>query len=354
MVVDKRIFGKMPDGKPVHIFTFENSNGVKVQATNYGAKLISLVVPDRDGKRDNVILSYKSFEHYLNGHQYLGATIGRVANRIANARFALNGSKIEVAKNLGENHIHGGEIGFDSVLWDIHEVSDDPNEPSVSFKLISPDGDQGYPGNLETIVKYTLQNDNSVRIDFNASADRPTIVNLTNHAYFNLNPIYCENVYKHRAKFYANNFLEVDDNLIPTGRLLAVENTPLDFREPKEIGSDITKQEAPIMNTCGYDHFLVLENNKPKGINLMAEVEEPISGRVLQVLSTLPGMQFYTSNFLDTVFPTGYGGINGMHSSFCIEPSYFPDAPNHSNFDSIIYDENKKYNETIIFKFITR
>jgi len=354
MVVDKRIFGKMPDGKPAYIFTFESSNGVKVQVTNFGAKIISIVVPDRDGKRDNVILGYKSLEHYLNGHQYLGATIGRVTNRIANASFELNGSKICVAKNHGENHLHGGNIGFDSSLWDVHEVSDDPNEPSVSFRLISPDGDQGYPGNLDVVVRYTLQNDNSVRIDFEATTDKTTVVNLTNHAYFNLNPIYCENIYKHRAKFNANSFLEADANLIPTGRLLDVENTPLDFREPKEIGTDINNQDEPIMNTCGYDQFLVIDNYQPNELSLMAEVEEPISGRVLQVFSTLPGFQFYTSNFLDTVFPTGYGGINCKHSSFCIEPSYFPDAPNHANFGSIVYDENRMYNETIVFKFLTR
>lgn len=353
-MVDKKIFGKMPDGRPVYIFTFENSKGVKFQAINYGAKIISILVPDRDGKRDNVILGYKSLEHYLNGHQYLGATMGRVTNRIANASFELNGSKICVTKNHGENHLHGGNIGFDSILWDVHEVSENSDELSVTFRLISPDGDQGYPGNLNVIVKYTLQSDNSVRIDFEATTDKPTVVNLTNHAYFNLNPIYCENIYKHRAKFYANRFLEADANLIPTGRLLNVENTPLDFREPKEIGADINNQEEPIMNTCGYDQFLVLDNYQPKDLNLMAEVEEPISGRVLQVFSTLPGFQFYTSNFLDTVFPTGYGGINGKHSSFCIEPSYFVDAPNHISFKSIEIAENDKYSEIIVFKFLIR
>ncbi len=354
MVVDKRIFGNMPDGKPAYIFTIENSNRVMLQVTNYGAKIISIQVPDKDGKRDNVVLGYKNFEHYLIGHKYLGATIGRVTNRIANGSFDLNGRKVIVAKNQGENHLHGGNIGFDSILWDVHEVSDDSNEPSISFRLISPDGDQGYPGNLNVVVKYTLQNDNSVRIDFEATADKPTLVNLTNHAYFNLNPIYCENIYKHKAIFYTNCFLEADGNLIPTGKLLDVENTPLDFRESKEIGANINDQIKPIVNTCGYDQFLVLDNYQPKELNLMAEVEEPISGRVLQVFSTLPGFQFYTSNFLDTIFPTGYGGINGKHSSFCIEPSYFPDAPNHPNFESIVYDQNNKYHETIVFKFLIR
>ncbi|HCT30546.1 MAG TPA: galactose-1-epimerase [Bacteroidales bacterium] len=352
--MEKRIFGSMPNGEQAYLFSFENSNRVKVQVTNYGAKLVSVLAPDKKGNRDNIILGYKNLEHYLNGHQYLGATIGRVANRIANASFELNGSRINVAKNHGENHLHGGNIGFDSILWDIYEVSEDAENPSVSFQLISPDGDQGYPGNLKVVVKYTLEKDNSLRIDFEASTDKPTVVNLTNHAYFNLNPIYYENIYKHKAKFNANTYLETDANLIPTGRVLEVQNTPLDFREFKEIGADINLQVEPIMNTCGYDQFFVVNNYLPKNLNFMAEVEEPISGRVLQVLSTLPGMQFYTGNFLDTVLPTGYGGINGKHSSFCIEPSYFPDAPNHTNFKSIVITENDKYNETILFKFLTR
>ncbi len=220
--------------------------------------------------------------------------------------------------------------------------------------MISPDGDQGYPGNLLVTVKYSLLNDNSVRIDFTANTDKPTIVNLTNHAYFNLNPIYCENIYKHKAMFNASNFLESDVNLIPTGRTINVIDTPLDFRQFKEIGLEIDNQVEPIINTGGYDQFLVCDSYNPNELNLMAEVEEPISGRVLQVFTTLPGMQFYTSNFLDTIFPTGYGEINGKHSSFCIEPSYFVDAPNHDNFKSIVITENEQYNETIVFKFLAR
>ncbi len=353
MAIDKRVFGKMPNGDNAYIVTLENSAGVRVQVTNFGAKLVSILVPDRNGNRDNVILGYKCLDHYLGGHPYLGATVGRVANRIANASFQLNGRTINLSKNHGNNHLHGGSVGFESLLWDIHDVRDDSDEPSVSLLLNSPDGDQGYPGNLKVIVKYTLMC-NSVKIDFEAETDKPTIVNLTNHAYFNLNPIYCETIFKHKARFFADYFLETNSELIPTGNLVKVENTPLDFREFKEIGKDINAPEAPVFNTCGYDQFFVIDNYESKKLNLMAEVEEPISGRVLQVLSTLPGMQFYTGNFLDTVFPTGYGGINRKHSSFCIEPSYFTDAPNHTNFKSIVISENQKYNETIVYNFLTR
>ncbi len=343
----------MPNGDTAYIITLENSAGFRVQVTNYGAKLVSILVPDRNGNRDNVILGYKNLEHYLGGHPYLGATVGRVANRIANASFQLNGETINLSKNHGNNHLHGGEVGFESLLWEIKDVNEDIDEPSVSMLLNSPDGDQGYPGNLKVVVKYSLVG-HSVRIDFEATTDKPTVVNLTNHAYFNLNPIYCENIYRHKAKFFASNFLETNSDLIPTGSLLQVDGTSLDFREFKEIGQDINTPDAPVFNTCGYDQFFVVDNYEPKKLSLMAEVEEPISGRVLQVLSTLPGMQFYTSNFLDTVLPTGYGGINGKHSSFCLEPSYFPDAPNHSNFESIVISENQKYTATIVFNFLTR
>lgn len=354
MAVDKELFGKMPDGRSVYLFTLFNTNDVKMQVTNYGAKLVSIFVPDRSGNNENVVLGYKFFEHYLKGHPYLGATIGRVANRIGNGEFEIDGHKYQLTKNNGDNHLHGGEVGFDSLLWDIVENEEDSENPSVTFQLISPDGDQGYPGNLKVIVKYSLLNDNSVKIDFMANTDKPTIVNMTNHAYFNLNPIYCENIYGYRAMFNASNYLETDSNLIPTGRTIKVDKTPLDFRQLKEIGLEIDNQVEPIIKTSGYDQFFICDSYKPNELNRMAEVEEPISGRVVQVFSTLPGMQFYTSNFLNTIFPTGYGEINGKHSSFCIEPSYFVDAPNHDNFQSIAITENEKYNETIVFKFLTR
>lgn len=349
----KELFGYMPDGKPVYLFTLINANGVKLQVTNYGAKIVSAFVPDRNGKYGNIILGYNCFEHYLKGHPYLGATIGRVANRIANATFELDGQVYLLEKNLGNNHLHGGNVGFDSILWDVIEKEAGDENLSVELQMVSPDRAQGYPGELNVKVRYSLLNDNSIKIDFNAFTNKPTIVNLTNHAYFNLNGENL-NVYNHRVKFCASNYLETDSNSIPTGKSLKVDNTPLDFRQFKEIGLDINNPVEPIKRTLGYDQFLVHDDYKKGVLNLMAEVEEPISGRVLQVLSTLPGMQFYTSNFLDTEFPTSNGKVCRKHSAFCIEPSYFPDAPNHANFHSIRLLEDEEYNESIVFKFLTK
>lgn len=345
-----KLFGQMLNGKSVYLFTLQNSSGMKVQVTNYGARIVSAILPDRKGNFENVILGYNQFDHYRKGHQYLGATIGRVANRIGNAKFILDSKTYQLNKNLGNNHLHGGTVGFESLCWDINN---EPDTTGVEFQITSPDGDQGYPGNLKVIVRYSLDDDNSIRIDFTASTDKPTIVNMTNHAYFNLNGK-SDKIYKHRVNIPANNFLETDESSVPTGNLINVKGTPLDFRESKEIGDDINKPTGPLFNTKGYDHFFVIDSYKKGYLNLMAEIEEPESGRVLQVFSSLPGFQFYSSNFLDTLFPTHNNWVGGNHSAFCVEPSYFIDAPNHSNFQSIRLNVGEVYRETIVYKFLTR
>ena len=340
--------------KPILLFTLSNSNGIKVQITNYGAKIVSAFVPDRNGKFENVVLGYTSLDHYLKGHPYLGATIGRVTNRIGNAKFEMDGHVYHLAKNHGEHHIHGGFVGFDSLHWEVTENKVNEEIPSVEFQIISPDGEQGYPGNITVKVRYSLLNDNSLKVDYTAITDKPTIVNMTNHAYFNLNHDSSENIYKHKAKFLASSYLEADINSIPSGRTLKVDSTPLDFRQAKEIGLEINNPVEPILRIGGYDQFLILDNYQKGEMNLMAEIEEPVSGRILQVLSTLPGMQFYSSNFLDTIFPMNNGKVSpSKHSSFCIEPSYFPDAPNHPEFQSIRLNVDESYNETIVYKFLT-
>jgi aldose 1-epimerase len=345
-------YGKMPNGKPVHLFTLQNNNGVKVQLTDYGARIISSWIPDRNGKFDDVILGYSCLEHYLNGHPYLGATIGRVANKIANAKFDIDGETYFLSKNLGNHHLHGGKVGFESNLWDIVDYND-VDIPYVEFQLISPHGDQGYPGTLTARVRYSLLQDNSIEIKMSAFTDKPTVVNMTNHAYFNLNGRVTDDIYKHKIKFWSNNYLESDKDLIPTGKILSVENTLLDYRELTEIGIGINQNVEPVSSTKGYDHFLIADNYKKGSINVMAEIHEPETGRVLQVLSTLPGMQFYTSNFLTTIYPISNGKVYGRHSAFCVEPSYFVDAPNHPNFQSIKLESGESYNETIVYKFAT-
>ncbi|MHC1704850.1 MAG: aldose epimerase family protein [Tenuifilaceae bacterium] len=353
MSVEKEFFGNMPDGKSAFLFTLQNRKGIKVQVTNYGAKIVSAFVPDRNGNFDSVILGYSNLEGYIKGHQYLGATIGRVTNRIGNARFELDGKVYELPKNLGNHHLHGGLTGFDSILWKVSDYQSAENS-WVEFSLESPHGDQGYPGNLKVKTKYTLTTDNSLQIEMSATTDQSTIVNMTNHAYFNLNGHVSNDIYKHHVQFFASNFLKANHESVPTGEISTVENTPLDFRKSKEIGLEINQNFEPIKNTHGYDQFLVLDNYVKGKMNLMAEVYEPMSGRVLQVLSTIPGMQFYTGNFFDTIVPLSFGKVYGKQSSFCIEPSYFPDAPNHSNFASIRLNPNDTYKESIIFKFSTK
>lgn len=353
MSVEKEQFGLMPDGRSAFLFTLENRNSMKVQVTNYGAKLVSAWVLDRYGRFDNVILGYPSLDSYLKGHPYLGATVGRVANRIGNATFIMDGNTYQLSKNHSNHHLHGGEIGFDSVLWEVAGFQSG-DAPWVEFVLISPDGEQGYPGNLEVRVRYSLLLNNTIHIDFTVTADKPTIVNMTNHAYFNLNGSTSEDIYKHIVRFFASRYLKTDKDLIPTGELANVEGTPLDFRKSKEIGQGINLEVEPIVSTSGYDQFLIIDEYSKGRLNLMAEVFEPSSGRVLQVTSTLPGMQFYTSNFLDSVFPVNQGKVYGKHSSFCIEPSYFPDAPNHPSFDSIRLNPDETYKESIAFRFLTK
>lgn len=350
--LDSHIFGRMPNGELAYLFTLQNDNGVKIQITNYGARLVSAFTPDKYGELDNVILGYECFEHYLSGHAYLGATIGRVANKIKEAKFELEGQTYLLSKNLGNHHLHGGKTGFESILWDIVDYSENKN-PFVEFQVISQDGDQGYPGNLTAKVKYTLLPDNSLEIKMSAFTDSPTVVNLSNHAYFNLNSKNASDIFNHKFKFKCAQYLESNEESVPTGNILTVENTPFDFREFDEIGLRIKQNDESIIRCGGYDHFLISPNYEKGKLNLMAEIHEPETGRVLQVLSTLPGMQFYTSNFLTTIYPISNGKVYGRHSAFCIEPSYFVDAPNHPNFPNIKINAGELYNEIIVYKFST-
>ena len=352
MSIVKEYFGSLNDGQTASIFTLSNDD-IRIQVTNYGAKIVSAYVPDRYGKLGNVILGYSTFEHYLKGHPYLGATIGRVTNRIGNAQFELNGITYKLSKNIGRHHLHGGTIGFDSVLWDIVNYHDD-EIPWVEFKLDSLDGDEGYPGKINVTVRYTLLKDNTLNIDFVVTTDKSTIVNLTNHAYFNLAAESSDNILNHSATFFSSRYLKADRDSVPTGEIVDVDNSPLDFRIQKEIGKDIFTMSEPILTTGGYDQFFVSDNYEAGESNIMAEVYEPTSGRVLQVFSTLPGMQFYTSNFFDSILPLANGKIYGKHSAFCIEPSYFPDAPNHLNFKSISLEPSETYRESISFKFLNK
>ena len=339
-------FGKTPAGHRVNLFTLTNCNNLVAKIASYGTIITELCVPDHLGNLGNVVLGFDSLKQYLAGHPYFGCTAGRVANRIAKGRFKLNGKNFKLAVNNGPNHLHGGIRGFDKVVW-AAEIQQG-KEASVKFTYTSPDGDEGYPGNLAVTVVMTLTNTDELRIDYLATADRDTPVNLTNHSYFNLAG--GGNVLGHELKIAAKYFTPVDANLIPTGRIAPVIGTPLNFTKSKPIGADLRRlTERPI----GYDHNFVLTGG---GRNLApcATVFDPTSGRVMEMLTTQPGVQLYTGNYLDGTLQ-GHGGIYyTQHGGFCLETQHFPDSVNQSKFPSIILRPGQIYRQTTVHKFSTR
>lgn len=338
-------FGRLPDRRVVKRFELRNRNGMSARIMTYGAILTELQVPDRNGKFTNVVQGFDNLRAYLAGHPHFGAVCGRVANRIAKARFTLDGQEYLLANNNGPNHLHGGLIGFDKVLWKAKPLKIDDREVSVVFSYISRDGEEGYPGNLDVRVTYTLTDKNELRIDYSATTDKATPVNVTNHSYFNLAGN--GDVLGHEMFITADRYTPVDDELIPTGEIAPVKGTPLDFTKPEMIGARI-EQLKP--KPGGYDHNFVL-NDEGKSLALAARVREPKSGRVMEVLTTEPGIQLYTGNFLQGQVR----GLNGepslQHSGFCLETQHFPDSVNRPNFPSTILRTGKIYKSTTVFKF---
>lgn len=337
-------FGSLPDGRPVHLFTLTNANGLVCKVTDYGATVTELHVPDRAGKLGDVVLGFGKLEDYLKGHPFFGSTVGRVANRIANGKFTLEGRQYTLAVNNGPNHLHGGLVGFDKALWRAEALAG----ASIKFAHVSPDGDEGYPGTLTAEVTMALTDDNSLSIDYKASTDRTTIVNLTNHSYFNLagsgNVLGCE------MHISADSYTPVDANLIPTGEVAPVRGTPMDFTTPHPIGARIHQ----LGNTPpGYDHNYVI-NRAGKGLALAARVFDPDSGRVMEVHTTQPGVQFYTANFLDGTLQ-GKGGVAyQQHGAFCLETQHYPDSINHHAFPSIILRPKQTFHHETVHRFSTR
>jgi aldose 1-epimerase len=345
--ISEQDWGQTQDGTPVKLFTLKNRNGVLVKITSFGAILTELQVPDRDGKLTNVVLGFDNLNQYLKGHPAFGAIIGRVANRIANARFTLDGQEYQLAANNGPNHIHGGRKGFDKVVWDAKTLPSKPNAASVQFTYLSKDGEEGYPGNLSVAVIYTLTSENELRIDYHATTDKPTILNLTNHSYFNLAGH--GDVLGHVLSINADRYTPSDSDLIPTGAIAPVKGTPLDFTQPVAIGARIDQLKP---SPGGYDHNYVL-NHGGTNLALAARAHEPRSGRVLEVSTTEPGVQLYTGNFLDGRL-TGVGGVTyGLHSGFCLETQHFPDSINKPNFPSTVLRPGQTFQSTTVFKFST-
>ena len=319
-----------------NVYTLKNESGFEVSTMNYGGAITSLKTPDRNGHFGDIVLGFETLDEYVSNPRYFGALIGRHANRIGGGKFSLNGVDYQLPQNDGANHLHGGFRGFDKRDWTIRE---DGNTLHLTY--FSKDGEEGYPGNLTAFVDYTLL-DNELRVDYRATTDRDTIVYLTNHSYFNLRG--AGTILDHELTLNADHFTPVSEDLIPTGEIKSVAGTPMDFRNGKTIGSDINDVAG------GYDHNFVL-NDWDGTVRQAARLYEPVSGRVLEILTTEPGMQFYSGNFLDGSFTGKNGFVYEKYTGLCLEPQHFPDAPNHPNFPSTVLRAGKEYKHTSIYRF---
>ena len=341
-------FGKMPDGQTVDLYTLNNSSGMRVAITNYGGRVVSLIVPDRNGRMDDIVLGFDDLAGYLANNPYFGALIGRYGNRIGGAKFTLDGKEYHLAANDGPNSLHGGIKGFDKVVWKARGVPG--THPALELTYLSKDGEEGYPGNLKVKVVYTLMGNNALQIDYSATTDKDTVLNLTNHSYFNLSGQGNGDILKTQMTIHAGQFTPVDANLIPTGQIRKVEGTPFDFRKSTAIGERINGDDEQLKLGRGYDHDFVLDRSG-RGLAPAARAVDPDSGRVLEVLTTQPGIQFYTGNFLDGTIHGKGGKVYGHRYAFCLETQHFPDSPNKPNFPSTELKPGQTYHETTVFKF---
>jgi aldose 1-epimerase len=336
------------DGRPVDLYTLTNSSGMQVTITNYGGIVVSIIVPDRNGNLADISLGFDNLEGYLAGHPYFGATVGRFANRIRNAKFELEGVEYKMPVNNDPHHLHGGVNGFDKKVWDVLPIKE-PNSIGVSMSYYSPDGEEGYPGNLSVMTVFRLTEDNELRIDYTATTDKTTIVSLTNHTYFNLAGQGNGTILDQVVTFQADEFLErYEADNTPTGRILSVKGTPVDFTSPHTIGERIDQVGA------GYGHCMVLKNSQDGSLGLAGTFYEPNSGRLMEIYTTKPGAQFYTGQSLDGS-AIGKGGVAyGKHAAFCFETEYYPDTPNQPNFPSAVLKPGETYSHTTVHKFSVR
>ncbi len=352
MSISKTDFGITQDGQKAKLYTLTNANGMVVKITNYGGVITELWVPDKNGNPGDIVLGFDTLAEYEKDSPHFGCIVGRYANRIANGKFTLDGKEYTLAVNNGKNHLHGGIKGFDKVVWDAHSFE---NKDGVGLRLhyLSKDMEEGYPGNLDVYVTYTLTNDNEIRIHYEATTDKPTVCNLTNHTYFNLAgqgyPTNAEN----QLMLNADNFTPIDEGLIPTGEIRSVKGTPMDFTKLTPIGKNIDADDEQIKFGGGFDHNWVL-NKKSDEMLLAAKVFEPTTGRVMDVYTTEPGIQFYTGNFLDGTLKGKDGKVYPHRSAFCLETQHYPDSPNKPSFPSTVLRPGEKYETTTIYKFSTK
>ena len=350
--VAEQPFGRLPDSTEVRLFTLDNGRGMRATITNYGGIVTSLLVPGPGGDTADVVLGYDSLEGYLRGSPYFGAIVGRYANRIAKARFTLDGRRYTLAANDAGNTLHGGLKGFDKVVWRAAPFSDS-TEAGVRLSYVSADGEEGYPGRLDVEVTYALTGANTLRIDYRARADQPTVLNLSHHGYFNLAGHASGDILGHEIEILADRFTPVDSLLIPTGELRGVSGTPVDFRTPTAIGARIAQEDEQLRFGKGYDHNWV-PNGETGALRLVARVREPRSRRVMEVYTTEPGIQFYSGNFLDGT-NVGKGGVPYRHrAGFCLETQHFPDSPNHPDFPSTVLRPGQEMRSTTIYHFSVR
>ena len=351
MTFQEEVYGETPDGT-AHLYTITNQHGMEASVTDYGAILVRLITPDRNGHLGEVTHGFDSLQGYLGKHPFFGAIVGRYGNRIGQARFKIDDKTYELAANNGENHLHGGIRGFDKYLWKAEKVVDDTR---TGIKLIrtSPHMEEGYPGNLEVTVTYWLDHDNTLTIDYHATTDQATVCNLTNHAYFNLAG--SGTILDHELTINADYFTPVDEGLIPLGELSSVENTPFDFRTPNSIGARIDDSHEQMIKGGGYDHNFVLKRAVGEGaVQLAATVYEPASGRLMEVFTSEPGVQFYTGNFLDGSVVGRNGQSYAKRSAFCLETQHFPDSPNKPSFPSVVLRPGEVYKTTTKFRFSSK
>ncbi|MDF2840842.1 MAG: Aldose 1-epimerase [Clostridia bacterium] len=349
MSVSIKTCNQVLDGKDIMIYSLTNENGLKVEICNLGASVLSLITPDRDGKYHDVVLGFEKIESYFENKPFFGATIGRHANRIEDASFEVKGVQYRLAQNDGNNHLHGGNRGFDKVVWEGAILNKE--EACVAFHYTSEDMEENYPGRLETRVTYTLSSDNALRIDYFAVSDKDTVVNLTNHSYFNLSGHDSGDIGNHELMINGDCFTIIDDHCIPTGEIISVEGTALDFRTFKTIAKDLNSCEQQIMNGKGYDHNYVLRSRGDLQ-EKAAEVFDPASGRRLEVYTTKPGIQFYSGNHLEGLDTGKNGAVYKKWSGFCLETQYFPNAMKHKSFPSPILKKEQEYKHTTVYKFL--
>lgn len=344
--VEAKPFGKTKDGTPITVYTLINSRGLKAKLIDYGATLISVETPDKNGKLANITLGFPSLDGYVQRHPYFGSTVGRYGNRIAGGKFKLDGKEYSLATNNGPNHLHGGLKGFDAVVWKAEQIKE-PSGVGVKFTYRSKDGDEGYPGNLDVTVTYTLTNNSELKIDYEAKTDKATVLNLTNHTYWNLAGAGSGDILKHELTIAADKYLPIDDTSIPIGKPADVKGTPFDFTTPHAIGERIGELKKEPHKTKGYDHCYVLRGQAGK-LELAARAKDPASRRIMEIFTTEPGVQLYCGNFLGG--GAGEGGYK-QHDAFCLETQHYPDSPNQQQFPTTVLRPGETFKSTTVHKF---